>query len=208
MFELQDGVLHIHSFLAFTCGIVVLFLGKRLNDAFGFLREFSIPEPVTGGLLVSVLFGLLYFATDIAVEFDLAARDLLLVYFFTTIGINASLSDLKAGGKPLVFLLAITIAFMFAQNLTGISIANLFDLPGCGRHARRYRFADWRPWHGNRLGTADRRGVQHRQRDGDRHRLCHLRTDPGQPPGRADRQVPDHPLRPQADGGRTLWTSA
>jgi len=65
----------------------------------------------------------------VAVEFDLERRDTLLVYFFTTIGINASLKDLAAGGKPLVILLAITIAYMFAQNLTGISVAALFDLP-------------------------------------------------------------------------------
>ncbi|MGA7982893.1 MAG: sodium/glutamate symporter [Chromatiaceae bacterium] len=127
--ELQDGVLHIGAFLAVTLGIIVLFVGKRLNDAFGFLRELSIPEPVTGGLLFSVLFGLLYWATGAAVEFDLGARDVLLVYFFTTIGINASLADLRAGGRPLLILLAITIAYMFLQNLTGISVAALFGLP-------------------------------------------------------------------------------
>ena len=112
-----------------TIGIVVLFVGKRLNDAVGFLREFSIPEPVTGGLIFSILFALVYVLTDVAVEFDLAARDVLLVYFFTTIGINASLKDLLAGGKPLVVLLVITIAYMFLQNLTGISVAALFDQP-------------------------------------------------------------------------------
>lgn len=127
--ELQDGIVRIGAFLAVTLGIIVLFVGKRLNDAFGFLRELSIPEPVTGGLLFSVLFGLVYWATGVAVEFDLGARDVLLVYFFTTIGINASLADLRAGGRPLLILLAITIAYMFLQNLTGISVAALFGLP-------------------------------------------------------------------------------
>jgi len=127
--ELLDGVLRIESFLAVTIGIVVLFVGKRLNDKVRFLRDFSIPEPVTGGLLFSVLFTLAFLATDVAVEFNLAARDVLLVYFFTTIGINASARDLLAGGRPLVILLAITIAFMFLQNLTGIGVAALFDLP-------------------------------------------------------------------------------
>jgi ESS family glutamate:Na+ symporter len=124
----QDGVLHVGAFLALTLGIVVLFVGKRLNDAIGFLREFSIPEPVTGGLLFSVAFGLVYALSDVAVEFDLAARDILLVYFFTTIGINASLKDLAAGGRPLVILLAITVGYMVLQNLTGISVAAMFDL--------------------------------------------------------------------------------
>jgi len=127
--EFIDGSLHVASFFAITLGIVVLFVGKRINGVVGFLREFSIPEPVTGGLLFSVLFGLVYAAIGVAVEFDLAARDVLLVYFFTTIGINASLKDLLAGGKPLVILLAITIAYMLLQNLTGITVASLFDLP-------------------------------------------------------------------------------
>ena len=127
--ELQDGILHIQSFLAVTIGIVVLFVGKRLNERVGFLSEFSIPEPVTGGLLFSILFGLLYAASGIAVQFELQARDVLLVYFFTTIGINASTRDLLAGGRPLLILLAVTIAFMFAQNLMGLGVASLFGLP-------------------------------------------------------------------------------
>ena len=127
--DIENGILNLGGFLSVTIGIVVLFVGKRLNDAVGFLREFSIPEPVTGGLIFSILFALVYVLTDVAVEFDLAARDVLLVYFFTTIGINASLKDLLAGGKPLVVLLVITIAYMFLQNLTGISVAALFDQP-------------------------------------------------------------------------------
>jgi glutamate:Na+ symporter, ESS family len=47
--EMLDGALQVGPFLAVTLGIIVLFAGKRLNDAIGFLREFSIPEPVTGG---------------------------------------------------------------------------------------------------------------------------------------------------------------
>ena len=127
--QITDGALRLGPFMAVTIGIIVLFAGKRINDSVGFLREFSIPEPVTGGLLFSILFGLVYALSDVAVEFDLAARDILLVYFFTTIGINASLKDLLNGGKPLVILLAITIAYMVLQNLTGISVAALFDLP-------------------------------------------------------------------------------
>ena len=95
----------------------------------GFLREFSIPEAVTGGLLFSLIFTVVFFVSGVEVSFNLGARDVLLVYFFTTIGINASLKDLLAGGRPLIILLTITIGYMFLQNLTGISVAALFDLP-------------------------------------------------------------------------------
>lgn len=126
--EFDNGILHIGPFISVTMGIIVLFVGKRVNSGFRFLKEFSIPEPVTGGLVFSVLIALLYVATDIEIEFELSARDFLLVYFFTTIGINASLRDLMTGGKPLVILLAITIGYMIVQNLTGISVAAAFGL--------------------------------------------------------------------------------
>ena len=131
--EFIESTLHVESFLTVTLGIIVLFVGKRLNRAISFLREFSIPEPVSGGLLFSLLFTLVYYALGIAVEFDLQARDFLLVYFFTTIGINARLQDLVAGGKPLLILLAITLGYMFLQNLTGVSVAKWLGMePGVG----------------------------------------------------------------------------
>ena len=127
--EFENSALQFSAFFSVTVGIIVLFVGKRVNDAVGFLREFSIPEPVTGGLIFSLLIALLFLISDVEISFDLAARDVLLIYFFTTIGINSSLKDLWAGGKPLVILLAVTIAYMFLQNLTGITVASLFDQP-------------------------------------------------------------------------------
>jgi ESS family glutamate:Na+ symporter len=127
--EFDNGILQFSAFMSVTLGIVVLFVGKRVNNVVGFLREFSIPEPVTGGLIASLLVALLFLISGIEISFDLAARDVLLIYFFTTIGINSSLKDLLAGGKPLVILLTITIAYMFLQNLTGITVAALFDQP-------------------------------------------------------------------------------
>jgi len=127
--EFVNDILHVKIFMAITTGIIVLFVGKRLNETIPFLRDFSIPEPVTGGLLFSILFGIVYGVSGIAVEFELRARDFLLVYFFTTIGMNASIKDLISGGKPLVILLVITIAYMVVQNLTGITVASFFDQP-------------------------------------------------------------------------------
>ena len=122
-------MLEFDTFDTVTIGIVVLFIGKRINSAVDFLREYNIPEPVTGGMLVSILWTLFYFISDIEVEFDMQARDLLLIYFFTTVGINASFTDLLRGGKTLALLLLLTIVYMFIQNFTGIGIASLFEQP-------------------------------------------------------------------------------
>lgn len=126
--EFTDGILAFKPFFSITIAIVVLFIGKALNLHFNLLRKLNIPESVVGGLTFSLLFALVYFIFDITVEFDLAFRDLMLVYFFTTIGLQSNIRDLLKGGKPLVILLTATIIYMFIQNLVGISIASVFGL--------------------------------------------------------------------------------
>ena len=109
--EIIDTQLVISSFFAFNIGIIVLFLGRNLTQRFMVLQQFNIPEPVSGGLLISILIAIIYAFSGYEVTFELESRDVLLVYFFTTIGINASLGDLLKGGKPLVVLLIITISY-------------------------------------------------------------------------------------------------
>jgi ESS family glutamate:Na+ symporter len=127
--NVMDGPIQVQSFLTVTLGILVLFLGKVLNKWVRFLREFTIPEPVSGGLLVATLIGLLHWAFGVEISFGMRARDLLLVYFFTTVGLNASFADLRRGGRALVVLLGLTILLMLGQNLLGISLARLSGLP-------------------------------------------------------------------------------
>jgi len=127
--NLLNGQIEVRSFLTVTLGILVLFLGKALNKRFAFLREFTIPEPVSGGLLVASVIALLHLAFGLEISFGMRARDLLLVYFFTTVGMNASFADLRRGGRSLVVLLVLTIVLMLAQNLLGLTLARLGGLP-------------------------------------------------------------------------------
>ena len=87
-----------------TTGFLVLFVGKRLNRELKALRDYSIPEPVSGGLLIAVLLTLLHAMGGPELNFNLDSRDFLLVYFFTTVGMNARFSDLRRGG-PALFIL-------------------------------------------------------------------------------------------------------
>ena len=120
--------LQLTPLLSTTTGFLVLFIGKRLNLEIPFLRRFSIPEPVSGGLLVAVLLSLVHLIGGPEVSFNLDSRDFLLVYFFTTVGMNARFSDLRQGGPALFILLGITIGFMTIQNLIGVGMATLMGL--------------------------------------------------------------------------------
>jgi ESS family glutamate:Na+ symporter len=120
--------MQIESFTTFNIAILVLALGKYLNQKIPLLREFNIPEPVTSGLLVCAFTALLHAFGGIEISFNLATRDFLLLYFFAAIGLNSDIKTLRAGGLPLAILVGITIGFMFLQNFTGIAVASLMGM--------------------------------------------------------------------------------
>ena len=70
-------------------------------------------------MLFALAFLFIYVVTGYRITFELNIRDILLVYFFVTIGINARIADLKAGGRPLVILLLAVTVFLFVQNAAG-----------------------------------------------------------------------------------------
>lgn len=119
----------IDSFLSYTIGIIVFFIGVTLTKRFKTLQEYNIPEPVIGGLLAALIIYGFYIFSGIEIGFDLSTRDRLLVYFFTAIGLNARFSDLVKGGKPLFILLLLTLSFIVVQNLVGMGTAKFLGLP-------------------------------------------------------------------------------
>jgi len=105
--------------------IFVLFFGKFLTSKIPFLRNYNIPEPVSGGLIASIVFGLIYGIFDLQFEFALDVRDELLIAFFTTIGLSSRLSTLLKGGSQLGILLVLAVVYLMIQNGTGVLAATL-----------------------------------------------------------------------------------
>lgn len=108
--------------------ILVLFLGKYLNKKINILRKYNIPEPVTGGLVASLFFGLLFLLFNVDINFSTHYRDILLIVFFTAIGLSTEVRSIIKGGKVLLILTVFAIAYIFLQNYISISIAKLFNL--------------------------------------------------------------------------------
>ncbi|MGQ3675175.1 sodium/glutamate symporter [Xanthobacter sp. TB0139] len=125
----MPDTLELSGLITFTLAIMIFFVGGALNSAIAPLRSWNIPEAVTGGILAALVTLTIYIAFDIEIHFDLAARDMLLLYFFTGIGLNAKFSDLATGGRPLVFLLIITVVFLVVQNVVALGGSALMGLP-------------------------------------------------------------------------------
>lgn len=116
------------GFFSFTLAILLLFIGKLTLAKYALLRTYSIPEPVIGGFICVAIVASLYFAFDIQITFDVQVRDMLLLYFFAAMGLNADIKSLINGGKPLVILIALATVYIFLQNGIGMSVASAFGM--------------------------------------------------------------------------------
>ena len=125
-----------------SISIVVLFVGFYLNRKIRFLDRNYIPPAVTGGLLFSLLTWLVYAQLDVELDFDMRIRDLLLLVFFSTVGLSSRLRALAAGGRSLLVLIFVAFVFLTLQNVVGISIAMLRGVhPAYGLLAGSISFA-------------------------------------------------------------------
>ena len=125
----MHDIILVNDFLAMTVGIVVYFMGKRANDLVPLLGRLNIPEPVSGGILGSLATLAFYLFTGSELSYNLETRDRMLVYFFTTIGLNARFSDLIQGGRPLAILLILTLGYIVVQDIVGLVGATAFGQP-------------------------------------------------------------------------------
>ena len=112
--------------LAFAC--VVLLLGFFIVKKVKFLRDYNIPEPVVGGFCIAIILYVLYRTMGLSFSFETSLQTAMMLFFFTSIGLSADFARLKKGGKPLVIFIILTGAFIFLQNIFGISIAKLIGI--------------------------------------------------------------------------------
>ncbi len=141
--------------------VVVWFIGTFINKKVALLERYSIPVAVTGGLLCSLIITVIYYGFDITIKFDTRLRDLLLLIFFSTIGLSAKISLLKEGGKALVILLLAAAALLILQDTTGVLLAMAFGVhPGYGLFGGSVSLAGG---HGTAIawgGVAEQAGLQ------------------------------------------------
>ena len=107
---------------------LVLLVGRLMVDRIKFLQDFNIPEPVAGGLLAAVIIYILHVSTGVSFAFDKGLQDSFMLIFFSSIGLSADFSRLKAGGIGLVLFLLVVSAFIVVQNVVGVGLAGALGL--------------------------------------------------------------------------------
>ena len=137
--------LDLDMYMTAGVGVVALLLGMCFNKWIPFLKRFCIPVPVSGGLLISLFFLLLYAVFGLDIEFDGTIKDIAMTLFFTSVGYQSNVRVLKQGGKPLVVMIVLVAVLIVSQNLLSLGIAKGMgvsslvgmatgSIPMCGGH--------------------------------------------------------------------------
>ena len=107
---------------------LVLLLGKWLVQHLRLLREFNIPEPVAGGLVVAVALFVLNQTLGYTFSFSSELQMAFMLVFFSSIGLSANFAKLREGGRSLLLFLAVVAVFIGLQDLVGVSLATMLGL--------------------------------------------------------------------------------
>ena len=102
---------------------VILFVGYGVRRRVGVLGRYNIPAPVIGGFLFAAVALALRLQGLVAFEFDTTLQTPLMVAFFTTIGLGASLALLKVGGPQVLLFWVLASVLAVIQDGVGVLLA-------------------------------------------------------------------------------------
>lgn len=129
-YSLENGtlLLHVNMVQAVALAIVTYWLGLFIKKKIHFFERFSIPTPVVGGMICALILSGLEYEGILRVTFDSTLQTLLMLGFFTTIGLMASVKLVTQGGKVLVIFLVSVTVLALLQNLVGIAAAKTLGI--------------------------------------------------------------------------------
>lgn len=104
-------------------GLFALCVATAIVRGVPVLSRVNVPTPVIGGVLVALVASVLHRSAGVSIQFAGDLTNFLLLVFFTTVGLSAKLSALRAGGRPLVILCVVTVLLLVAQNAVGVLLA-------------------------------------------------------------------------------------
>ena len=116
-------VYSLNFYTTLVCMVGVLLLGRIIINKSKFLRDYNIPEPVVGGIIVAIGIFLLHKYGGMELKFDGSLKDPLMLAFFASIGLSADFSSLRKGGRILIIFLFVVTGLLFLQNIIGILVA-------------------------------------------------------------------------------------
>ena len=129
-FEFIEGILNINlnSTMTLALAALLLIMGYSINKRVTILNKYCIPAPVVGGFIFMFLTWLGHTNNIFKFNFENIFQSTFMLAFFTTVGLGASFTLLKKGGKLLIIYWLTCGIISILQNIIGITITKTTGL--------------------------------------------------------------------------------
>lgn len=130
IFEKVENVLNINTDAIMTLAMaaVLLLIGYAVKNKVKLLDKYCIPAPVVGGFIFMFVTWVGHITGVFTFNFTNTFQDPFMLAFFTTVGLGASLSLLKKGGKLLLIYWMVCGVISLCQNSIGIGLSKVTGL--------------------------------------------------------------------------------
>ena len=121
-------LLKVNAVQAVALAVMTYYFGVWVKSKLPVLAKYSIPTPVVGGMTFALLLSVLEGCGVMKVQFDGTLQTILMLAFYTTIGLMASLKLIRQGGGLLIAFLAAASVLAALQNCLGMGLAGLMGI--------------------------------------------------------------------------------
>lgn len=129
-YEILEGILDIklNSIMTLALAAILLLIGYSIKKRVILLNKYCIPAPVIGGFLFMFFTWIGHSGQLYKFSFENIFQSTFMLVFFTTVGLGASFSLLKKGGKLLIIYWLVCGVISIFQNSIGIVISKITGL--------------------------------------------------------------------------------
>lgn len=121
-------LINVSAIQAVALAVITYYFGVWAKKKIPILEKYSIPSPVVGGMTFALILSVLEGYGVLKVRFDSSLQTLLMLAFYTTVGLMASVKLITQGGRMLVgFLVAVSVLCVL-QNFLGMGLASVMGL--------------------------------------------------------------------------------
>lgn len=117
-----SSILELNFYSTFICIMLVLILGRVITKYSKFLKNYDIPEPVTGGIIVAFILFLSSYYANFTIKFAEDIKTPLLLAFYATVGLSADFNSIKKGGSLLITFAIAVFVLLIVQNGIGVAV--------------------------------------------------------------------------------------
>lgn len=129
-FEIVDNIMNINLDPTLTLALagILLLVGYSVKKQVNALNKYCIPAPVIGGFIFMFITFIGHKTGAFKFNFENTFQSTFILAFFTTVGLGASISLLKKGGKLLFIYWLCCGAVSTIQNTIGICVSKITGL--------------------------------------------------------------------------------